>query len=82
MIRGRLYRGLPTPLATVALTNSVTFGVYGMASRRWGNQGAWEGGRNGFCAGASQDYLLWSGLVLSLIISSGEMTCHLASPNP
>ena len=29
----RLYRGLPTPLATVALTNSVTFGVYGLASR-------------------------------------------------
>ena len=31
----RLYRGLPTPLATVALTNAVTFGVYGAAGRAW-----------------------------------------------
>ena len=29
----RLYRGLATPLCTVALTNAVTFGVYGIMAR-------------------------------------------------
>lgn len=59
----RLYRGLATPLATVALTNCVTFGVYGLASRRWGNNSALEAGRNGLCAG----------LVRSLVISPIEV---------
>jgi len=54
----RLYRGLPTPLATVALTNSVTFGVYGLASRQWGNDGAVEAGRNGFCAGLVRSFVI------------------------
>ena len=47
----RLYRGLSTPLCTVALTNAVTFGVYGMMARRWGNDSVADVARNGTFAG-------------------------------
>ena len=47
----RLYRGLTTPLCTVALTNAVTFGVYGIVSRDVGNSTTLEVARNGIVAG-------------------------------
>ena len=47
----RLYRGLATPLCTVALTNAVTFGVYGIMSRNFGNATIGEIARNGIISG-------------------------------
>lgn len=47
----RLYRGLATPLCTVALTNAVTFGVYGIVSRDVGNSTILDVARNGVVAG-------------------------------
>ena len=47
----RLYRGLSTPLCTVALTNAVTFGVYGIMSRNFGNNSILDIARNGIVAG-------------------------------
>ena len=47
----RLYRGLYTPLCTVALTNAVTFGVYGIMSRNLGNNTIGDIARNGSVAG-------------------------------
>lgn len=47
----RLYRGLSTPLCTVALTNAVTFGVYGIMSRNHGNAQLGDIARNGTVAG-------------------------------
>ena len=57
----RLYRGLATPLFTVALNNSVTFGVYGLAMkylvpRNWNTTKREASG--GFIAGVARVAIL------------------------
>ena len=47
----RLYRGLSVPLATVALTNAVTFGVYGAMCRKFGDNNTGQIATNGAVAG-------------------------------
>merc|ERR1711892_731472 len=54
----RLYRGLSTPLCTVALTNAVTFGVYGIVARQWGNSSVLEVARNGAFAGFVRSFVI------------------------
>merc|ERR1719228_577708 len=54
----RMYRGLPTPMATVAITNSVTFGVYGIVARQWGNDTVLDTARNGAWAGFARSFVL------------------------
>ena len=54
----RLYRGLYTPLCTVALTNAVTFGVYGMMSRNLGNNTITDITRNGIVAGTVRAFVI------------------------
>jgi len=54
----RLYRGLATPLCTVALTNAVTFGVYGIMSRNFGNTTTGEIARNGIISGIIRAFVI------------------------
>ena len=54
----RLYRGLYTPLCTVALTNAVTFGVYGIMSRNFGNNTTADITRNGMVAGTVRAFVI------------------------
>jgi len=54
----RLYRGLYTPLCTVALTNAVTFGVYGIMSRNYGNLSTLEVTRNGVVSGTVRAFVI------------------------
>ena len=54
----RLYRGLYTPLCTVALTNAVTFGVYGIMSRNMGNETTADITRNGIVAGTVRAFVI------------------------
>ena len=54
----RLYRGLYTPLCTVALTNAVTFGVYGIMSRNFGHLSYMEVTRNGVVSGTVRAFVI------------------------
>jgi len=54
----RLYRGLSTPMATVAFTNALTFGVYGAMGRKFGDKSLTNVAANGGTAGSVRAFVL------------------------